>query len=43
MTQVHNLWKTTTGLPVVGGTIGKRVFSIAFAQKRPTSRPSTPG
>ena len=35
MTQVHNLWKTTTGLPVVGGTIGKRVFSIAFAQKAP--------
>ena len=35
MTQVHSLWKTTTGLPVVGGTIGKRVFSIAFAQKAP--------
>ncbi|GAA4810183.1 hotdog fold domain-containing protein [Nocardioides caeni] len=35
MTQVHNLWKTTTGLPVVGGTIGKRVFSLAFAQKAP--------
>jgi acyl-coenzyme A thioesterase PaaI-like protein len=35
MTQVHNLWKTTTGLPVVGSTIGKRVFSIAFAQKAP--------
>lgn len=35
MTQVHNLWKTTTGLPVVGGTLGKRVFSIAFAQKAP--------
>ena len=35
MTQVHNLWKTTTGLPVVGGTLGKRVFSIAFSQKAP--------
>jgi len=35
MTQVHSLWKTTTGLPVVGGSIGKRIFSIAFAQKAP--------
>ena len=35
MSQVHNLWKTTTGLPVVGGIVGKRAFSIAFAQKAP--------
>lgn len=35
MTQVHSLWKTTTSLPVVGGTLGKRVFSIAFSQKAP--------
>ncbi|KRA31196.1 MULTISPECIES: hotdog fold domain-containing protein [unclassified Nocardioides] len=35
MTQVHNLWKTTTSVPVVGGSIGKRVFSLAFAQKAP--------
>ncbi|WP_436698190.1 hotdog fold domain-containing protein [Nocardioides sp. BYT-33-1] len=35
MTQVHSLWKTTTNLPVVGGTLGKRVFSIAFSQKAP--------
>ncbi|MFC7504679.1 hotdog fold domain-containing protein [Nocardioides sp. CPCC 206347] len=34
-TPVQNLWKTTTGVPVVGGTIGKRVFSFAFAQKAP--------
>lgn len=35
MSQVHSLWKTTTSLPVVGGTLGKRVFSIAFSQKAP--------
>ena len=35
MSQVHNLWKSTTGLPVVGGIVGKRAFSIAFAQKAP--------
>lgn len=35
MSQVHNLWKTTTSLPVVGATLGKRVFSIAFSQKAP--------
>ncbi|KAB2807223.1 hotdog fold domain-containing protein [Pimelobacter simplex] len=35
MSQVHSLWKTTTSLPVVGGTLGKRVFSFAFSQKAP--------
>ncbi|MBS4751783.1 DUF4442 domain-containing protein [Nocardioides sp. zg-ZUI104] len=35
MSQVHTLWKTTTGLPVVGATLGKRLFSLAFAQKAP--------
>ena len=34
MSQVHSLWKTASGLPVVGG-VGKRAFSIAFAQKAP--------
>ena len=35
MSQVHSLWKTASGLPVVGGVVGKRAFSIAFAQKAP--------
>lgn len=35
MSQVRTLWKTTAGLPVVGDTIGKRAFSIAFSQKAP--------
>lgn len=35
MSQLHTLWKTTTGLPVVGGSLGKRVFSFAFSQKAP--------
>jgi acyl-coenzyme A thioesterase PaaI-like protein len=35
MSQVHSLWKTTTGVPVIGKTVGKRVFSLAFSQKAP--------
>ena len=35
MSQVHSLWKTASGLPVVGGVVGKRAFSIAFSQKAP--------
>ena len=35
MSQVHSLWKTATSVPVVGGTLGKRVFSLAFSQKAP--------
>ncbi len=35
MSQVHTLWKTLSGLPVVGSTVGKRVFSIGFSQKAP--------
>jgi acyl-coenzyme A thioesterase PaaI-like protein len=35
MTQLHSLWKATTGIPVIGGTVGKRVFSFAFSQKAP--------
>ncbi|WP_435768314.1 hotdog fold domain-containing protein [Nocardioides sp. SYSU DS0651] len=35
MSQVHSLWKTTTGLPVIGSTLGKRLFSVAFSQKAP--------
>jgi len=35
MSQLHSLWKAATGLPVIGGTVGKRVFSLAFSQKAP--------
>jgi acyl-coenzyme A thioesterase PaaI-like protein len=35
MSQVLSLWKTLTGLPLVGDTVGKRVFSIGFSQKAP--------
>ncbi|MBZ5734639.1 DUF4442 domain-containing protein [Nocardioides sp. TRM66260-LWL] len=35
MSQVLSLWRTTTSLPVVGASVGKRVFSLAFAQKAP--------
>ena len=35
MSQVLSLWRTTTTLPVVGASVGKRVFSLAFAQKAP--------
>ena len=35
MSQVLSLWKAASGLPVVGDTIGKRAFSLLFAQKAP--------
>ncbi|CAN5232995.1 hypothetical protein BH09ACT12_BH09ACT12_04750 [soil metagenome] len=35
MSQVLSLWRTASTLPVVGSTLGKRVFSIAFSQKAP--------
>lgn len=35
MSPVLSLWKRATGLPVVGGTVGKRLFSLGFAQKAP--------
>ncbi len=35
MTQVLSLWRTATGLPVVGGTVGKRLFSFAFSRQAP--------
>lgn len=35
MSQVLSLWRTASGLPVVGGTVGKRVFSVLFSQKAP--------
>lgn len=35
MSAVLNLWKQSTSLPVVGPLLGKRVFSLAFAQKAP--------
>ena len=35
MSQVLSLWRTRTTLPVVGASVGKRVFSLAFAQKAP--------
>ena len=33
--QLYDLWKTTTGLPVIGKLAGKRIFSLAFSQKAP--------
>ncbi|GAB2969748.1 hotdog fold domain-containing protein [Nocardioides montaniterrae] len=35
MSALHQLWKTTTGVPVVGDTLGKKVFSFMFSQKAP--------
>ena len=35
MSQVLSLWRATTGLPVVGGPVGSRVFSLLFSQKAP--------
>ncbi|QYJ02768.1 DUF4442 domain-containing protein [Nocardioides panacisoli] len=35
MSPVLNLWKRTTGLPLVGESVGKRLFSLGFAQKAP--------
>ncbi|HWJ83618.1 MAG TPA: hotdog fold domain-containing protein [Nocardioides sp.] len=35
MSAVKKLWNVTTGVPVIGDTVGKRVFSFAFAQKAP--------
>lgn len=35
MSQVLSLWRTATAVPVVGASVGKRVFSLAFAQKAP--------
>jgi acyl-coenzyme A thioesterase PaaI-like protein len=35
MSQVLTLWQKTSTLPLIGGVVGKRVFSVAFAQKAP--------
>lgn len=35
MNPVLALWQRATSLPVVGSTVGARVFSVAFAQKAP--------
>jgi acyl-coenzyme A thioesterase PaaI-like protein len=35
MSPVLNLWKRTTGLPVIGSSVGKRLFSFGFSQKAP--------
>jgi len=35
MTQLYDLWKTLTGVPVVGQLAGKRAFTFAFAKKAP--------
>ena len=35
MTQLYDLWKTATSLPVVGESVGKRLFTFAFARKAP--------
>ena len=35
MSQVLSLWRTASSLPVIGSSVGTRVFSIAFGQKAP--------
>ena len=35
MSQVLSLWRTASNLPVIGGPVGTRVFSLAFGQKAP--------
>jgi len=35
MSQVLSSWQKASGLPVVGDSVGKRVFSFAFSQKAP--------
>ncbi|HYG93034.1 MAG TPA: hotdog fold domain-containing protein [Nocardioides sp.] len=35
MSAVSKLWNVTTGVPLVGDTVGKRVFSFVFSQKAP--------
>lgn len=35
MNQVLSLWRTASTFPVVGNSLGKRAFSIAFSQKAP--------
>jgi acyl-coenzyme A thioesterase PaaI-like protein len=35
MSQVLSLWRTATGLPVIGAPVGTRVFSLAFGRKAP--------
>ncbi len=35
MSQVLSLWQRTVNLPVIGSSVGKRLFSFAFSQKAP--------
>src|SRR6478609_6847288 len=35
MSQVLSLWQKCTSIPVVGASVGARVFSLAFGQKAP--------
>lgn len=35
MSRVLSLWRTASTLPIIGNTLGKRAFSIAFSQKAP--------
>ncbi|MBF4161647.1 hotdog fold domain-containing protein [Nocardioides acrostichi] len=35
MSQVYSLWRGLTRVPVVGTSVGARIFSLAFAQKAP--------
>ncbi|GAA2004880.1 MULTISPECIES: hotdog fold domain-containing protein [Nocardioides] len=35
MSQVLSLWRTTSNLPVIGRSVGTRVFSVLFGQKAP--------
>lgn len=42
MPQLYDLWKTTTGLPLIGPVAGKRIFSELFALKAPYFRSIRP-
>jgi len=35
MSQVLSLWRAATGVPLIGGPVGTRVFSVLFSQKAP--------
>jgi len=32
---LYGMWRTTTGLPLIGPTLGKRVFSLAYSRVAP--------
>lgn len=35
MSRVLTLWRTTTGIPVLGPVVGRRVFSLLFSRQAP--------